>query len=1432
MKPKKLFFASVLALALPLGVISLAAAASFNRNTQKVRAVDVPSASNVFIEDVSFNSNRYFKNGDTDTFTGDEDHYNAFYDETEGILHLVDYDGGKIRCTSSQKLVIQNSGTSLIYGAEEGDYNLAVVESSGDLEVNGDGILNLVGVKESTRGFSRGFYVHGELDLHGSLAVAIDLSGAQASSAAIETAKLFFVTDDVELDINVSSHPTDLNYTYGIYAAEGSITLDTTGEININVEANNTSGYNFAIYNQALNVDAPNNGDIDIGGTGKITLRKLGDGYANGIVSNYDAEENTDGVFGFSGCDIEIYDFAYAVWNKCAQMDSDAYDIYLTGGAKVKIESEYPDFAYGLVSQKNGIDVSDSDFYYEGTGYPIHLAGSPGFYNYSKYGFDVYGNSHIDIKTNKYITTNSDATCFFNLDYDGYFDYRNLEDKFPSLQGSFFIKLGSGTRLVDAVHFVLDGSYGTTTEGGIKLGHYSGNDNDHIRFEAFENPDAEQISVNEVPFTSTKLYYVNDAAEPTSNPEGYNAKYDPAKGYLYLKNYVGKDISFTSNTGGLLTIVIEEDSTITAPTGIDVRGNGRVEITTATLNSRSLTINSTSNNGNANGISITGGDLTIGGYADITINAEVTSEETGLARGIYVGYVNTANVRVKDHARLDITVKSAHESDLGQNNAICVAQGKLTFDVVNNQYFSSKAVAGDSYTIWTSSGVKINKCNQIKCWWSGDGTHSGAVYPKTSLTTLDNCAVNTHETERWASIDYGAPCHIEVKNGYCDNNHPSGNYVINSSGTISANYISSEVPFSHWEQTGSSNIYYPENSSTGLQVKGNETFTAVYDFVNKQPVFDTRGNDEYGYIQYSFKGTKTKVFIVTEDGDETDVVYSSNVSSSTMLGSSELPNGTYKLCASYTSTNGKTNYLFSDKFVVNHKAPALDWKVTYHSNTENEVTKELVLHGTYYLLEDLPEEFTAPEGKRLYKWALDRPSGSQYNKGGYYNVVRDVDFYAIYENIPTHSLNFIHNGNATGSMNASQLYEGTYFELPTPTFVPNAWYEFKGWQVTYDGQDPVMKQPGEEILIPAYNMTITAIYEEIATHTLTFHHGEGTGSMDSVVLHEGQHYTIPASTFTAPENFEFHYWEIRGVQREAGYDFVMMDEDVLCIAHYKRIECLVSYDAGLGSGSMEAEYRGKGLTMTLPTESTFVAPAHQQLSGWEINGVEYELGAEYTVTDDVTIKALYSDITWTITFNNGGGSGSLDPVNKVDGQEYTLPECTLTAPEGQEFDCWLVNGEEYAEGAEITVTSNVTVTAKWKDIVTLDHISLSGTFRTSFTKGEEFTSEGLVVNAHYSNGTSHEVEGYTVSTPDMDQLGEQTITVTYTEDGVTRSAKYQITISKAPAPKPAKSGLSGGAIAGIVIPSVLLLAVGGFALVWFVILKKTWAQFLAIFKKK
>ena len=48
--------------------------------------------------------------------------------------------------------------------------------------------------------------------------------------------------------------------------------------------------------------------------------------------------------------------------------------------------------------------------------------------------------------------------------------------------------------------------------------------------------------------------------------------------------------------------------------------------------------------------------------------------------------------------------------------------------------------------------------------------------------------------------------------------------------------------------------------------------------------------------------------------------------------------------------------------------------------------------------------------------------------------------------------------------------------------------------------------------------------------------------------------------------------------------------------------------------------------------------------------------------------------------------------------EYTLPECTFTAPTGKQFKAWSVGGTEYNTGDSITISTPTTITATWTAI--------------------------------------------------------------------------------------------------------------------------------------
>lgn len=84
---------------------------------------------------------------------------------------------------------------------------------------------------------------------------------------------------------------------------------------------------------------------------------------------------------------------------------------------------------------------------------------------------------------------------------------------------------------------------------------------------------------------------------------------------------------------------------------------------------------------------------------------------------------------------------------------------------------------------------------------------------------------------------------------------------------------------------------------------------------------------------------------------------------------------------------------------------------------------------------------------------------------------------------------------------------------------------------------------------------------------------------------------------------------------------------------------------------------------------------------------------------------------------------------------------------------------------------------------TLDMIGINITnVQDEFYVNEEFNYDDLVVTAYFSDDTNTPLSDgdYDVSTPDMTSTGEQTITVSYTYGGVTKSATYTITVSEAP----------------------------------------------------
>ena len=150
----------------------------------------------------------------------------------------------------------------------------------------------------------------------------------------------------------------------------------------------------------------------------------------------------------------------------------------------------------------------------------------------------------------------------------------------------------------------------------------------------------------------------------------------------------------------------------------------------------------------------------------------------------------------------------------------------------------------------------------------------------------------------------------------------------------------------------------------------------------------------------------------------------------------------------------------------------------------------------------------------------------------------------------------------------------------------------------------------------------------------------------------------------------------------------------------------ISFDPNGGTGTMKPMRVKAGVGYTLP-ECTFTPPEGKEFAGWlAVNGNVYPAGHDVFSTYDQSLKATWKDkevAEVTISFDPNGGTGTMQPMKVKSGENFTLPECTFTPPEGKEFAGWLaVNGTVYPAGNVVTSSIDQSFKATWKDTAEVD----------------------------------------------------------------------------------------------------------------------------------
>ncbi len=247
--------------------------------------------------------------------------------------------------------------------------------------------------------------------------------------------------------------------------------------------------------------------------------------------------------------------------------------------------------------------------------------------------------------------------------------------------------------------------------------------------------------------------------------------------------------------------------------------------------------------------------------------------------------------------------------------------------------------------------------------------------------------------------------------------------------------------------------------------------------------------------------------------------------------------------------------------------------------------------------------------------------------------------------------------------------------------------------------------------------------------------------------------------------------------------------------------------------------QGASVTITANAPAT-----GKKFSGWTIEGIS---GLDTTKTsltfnmpaNAVTATANYEDIEYTITVNGG----TADKSKAKCGESVTI---TANVPAtGKEFDKWVVTGITLSDEdlAKSTVTfempaSNVTIQAHFRNIDDAPSVEI---------KVEGGNGAGVYTQGESATVTAEDKEGK-VFKGWKDESGE----IVSTQKEYTFEVKDEMVLTAVYEDAPvAKEGLSGGAIAGIVIGTLLFAGIGGFAIFWFAVKKKTFADLGAILKK-
>ena len=1004
------------------------------------------------------------------------------------------------------------------------------------------------------------------------------------------------------------------------------------------------------------------------------------------------------------------------------------------------------------------------------------------------------------------------------------------------------------------------------------------------------------IYINNNPLNNGYYLKTSDGDQLNGNPDtGYVAKYKD--GVLTLNNFNGGNVGINPAVSGYFTINLIGDNIITGGQNgvfIDGEHEGRVTIT-SNANGK-LTINASSSVSSVWGIACGASvmakniDVVIGGNAQVTINATSNGENC------QVDGIHARNVTIEDNASVNIVAKNTNNSTASQWVAGIFAKNNVTINTNGNIDIDVSVAGGDSaYSYGIRNCKTMTKAGNMTIKYKKAGSNG---WPITG-GDVDNTthAVNEDSGNCFASYRYGTPRYVAAINGTLagpgvpkEANSGSGYFLAGDEITLNAPSLqvsetdTTNIPFDKWFSFTSDAVITNATSQNGAKLTVQDKDIEVranYKAFTVQPVFEresgTKGTVTFTLISNEFNQsnwikirpindlTISKGNVVSVDGTTYKATLEDN---GTYYGT---PAGEYVVEVVY---NNRT--LYSEPFTVDYteKKATIDSVTIFGEQGEAIANTDITVTLTGYTFE------TALSGD----WITNLPDGLVQSV----TRISDTEAKITVSGTPTAlSDQFVEitipKANITGltsDLTAESNSDAKFNIVATLTeiAIPKA-----KTNLTYTAGSQIGVEGGVGYTLTGNSGVDAKTYTAIAKLESGYKWNDGTitdkeiswsiGKRNPIVsdfnFYEPSNLTYDGNAKTATVSLIAHYGDETGfaitVKYKKGGVIVSDVKDAGEYEVYIDTTATANFNAATDIHDVSWKFTIAKAEQSAPAASLFttVAPTSETSTDGKITGITAEM--EYLkVGASAWTSGTGSDVTGLSSGRYQIRFKETDNYNAGEVVEVQVPESGVSS-----YNLTVIGGTGegvFIQGASVTITANEPTIGKKFSGWTIEGISGLDTTKTSLTfnmpanavtatANYEDIEYTITVNGGTGGGTYKQGDEVTVTAEDKEgkefvgwQDASGNIVSTQKEytfvvkDGMVLTAVYQ---DKAPgggtidgeiAPAPDKKGLSGGQIAGIVIGSLAGVGIVGFAIFWFVVKKKTFAELIsaikAMFNKK